>query len=284
VLLERGLEAIVTVQIPQPEAPKSVEEYKEWAAATLALDFGQKASNLYDVNARAAHLTVQEHPFFTGLDAAIHTLDATHIAEYSAPLMMSGSPLQLHIKSYDSLLNKIFRKNVVWTRKFPGAPSKGWVTPDNIFEQLDDIVRGKLVCKFIDGPAYLSAYLEKRASDYGLKCNYQPRDLDDGYYAYHFYVAIPVELLLPDLSKTPGEVTVELQLSTQLQESLYEITHRFYVDRRVDPNPDKKLWKWDVGSNRFRAGYLAHTLHLLEGIIVELRDKSLKEEKLEGSK
>ncbi len=69
---------------------------------------------------------------------------------------------------------------------------------------------------------------------------------------------------------------VEIQLTTQLQEILYKITHKNYEvlrDQRIEG--DRSAWKWEVKTNRFRAGYLGHTLHLLEAIIMDLRDEDI---------
>jgi hypothetical protein len=41
------------------------------------------------------------------------------------------------------------------------------------------------------------------------------------------------------------------------------------------PNPDRGKWKWEFESSRFKVGYLSHTLHLLESVILEARNNVL---------
>jgi hypothetical protein len=67
-------------------------------------------------------------------------------------------------------------------------------------------------------------------------------------------------------------VEIEIQITTQLQEVLRSLTHKFYEAQRLQVVPDKGKWKWDFKSNRFKVGYLSHTLHLLESVILESRD------------
>jgi hypothetical protein len=76
-------------------------------------------------------------------------------------------------------------------------------------------------------------------------------------------------------------VEVEIQLTTQLQEVLRSLTHPFYEAERLLRNPDKGKWKWDFSSGRFKVGYLSHTLHLLESVILETRDKVRSERVVE---
>ena len=65
-------------------------------------------------------------------------------------------------------------------------------------------------------------------------------------------------------------VLLEIQITTEMQHMLYELTHRFY-DRERNLSPkDPHSWKWDYRSARFSASYLSHTLHLLEGMILQL--------------
>jgi len=111
-----------------------------------------------------------------------------------------------------------------------------------------------------------------------LSRNYWPEELGQvkGYYAYHFYVFIPVEIATPNLESRTISMRIEIQISSQLQEVLRKITHEFYEQRRNSVEADAQQWKWDFQSNQFRAGYVSHTLHLIEAIIVQLRDDVLR--------
>jgi ppGpp synthetase/RelA/SpoT-type nucleotidyltranferase len=190
---------------------------------------------------------------------------------------MSDTRVKLFKKPYESAVNKSFRHNVVHNQRWPDEPEDGWLVPSDWFSRLNDVIRGTIVCKYIDAPKLLAERLKERADEVGLKGCFTSKQRDAGYYAYHFYVKIPMEFDRVDSSGKGFvaeyvDLEVELQLTTQLQEVLYGITHRFYQHTRDRRSEDPDAWKWEVGSPRFRAGYLGHTLHLLEAMILELRD------------
>jgi hypothetical protein len=260
---------------PLNPLPSTDEEYVIWARDTLEVDFSQHRVELsFDQNATFAQTTAQRHDFFRGLPNFLRKSSETYFTQTGADLFMRGVPEVNPItKSYTTTVNKSFRHNIIWNDNFPDPPDRGWATPSNWFSIFNDIVRGTIVCKFIDGPLFLAERLKAYAHNHNLDSRYTSQQKDDGYYAYHFYVKIPVELLLNEADTTVN-VEIEIQLTTQFQEVLYKITHRYYEHLRNQRTPDPDKWKWEVKSNRFRAGYLSHTLHLLEAIILELRDSN----------
>mgnify|MGYP005993013917 CR=1 FL=1 len=58
----------------------------------------------------------------------------------------------------------------------------------------------------------------------------------------------------------------------------YVDTHKFYEKERTSDFQDTGKWKWDFDSGKFKVGYLSHTLHLLESIILESRNSVLNGE------
>jgi hypothetical protein len=82
------------------------------------------------------------------------------------------------------------------------------------------------------------------------------------------------ELVGADIALVPRTIEIELQLTTQLQEIVYKLTHEVYTAVRHQEHTDRDRWKWEYKTRRFRAGYLGHTLHMLEGLIAEMRDSA----------
>jgi len=111
-----------------------------------------------------------------------------------------------------------------------------------------------------------------------LSASIRSLENDDGYYAVHLYVEIPVTIIQPDWTQVQINVKVEIQLATRLQQVLRELSHKVYAERRLEANPDKKSWKWDFSSPQFMAGYLGHSLHLIEGLLINLRDRMRSED------
>ena len=256
------------------QKPQTEEEYIVWSRNNQCGDFNDAIKRQYNFTQIVAAQTVNNHPFFTGLNQFLQNAAIEYFDQKNFHLLMDpvGSAFKLVHKSYASALDKVFRLNVVKNANFPQAPEQGWVTPENWFALLDDVLRGTIACKYIDGPGIVSELLVAYARSHNLKGIYETRQLDRGYYAYHFYVDIPVEISDLSYNQVNVDLTVEIQLTTQLQEVMYQITHKHYTEGRSKLETERESWKWEVKTSRFKAGYLAHTLHLLEAIILELRD------------
>jgi ppGpp synthetase/RelA/SpoT-type nucleotidyltranferase len=247
----------------------TLEEYLPWlrGVTSLALD---GTARQYEINAIVARDTCQNHPFLTSIDGTLVEV-AKEYEERTGAKLFSNARMQLLTKSYDSALNKSYRENVIRNKRFPDPPRDGgWLLPDDWFGAFDDIVRCQLICRYLDGPKFVAERLDKAAKAAGLASRYDSVQHDRGYYAYHFYVTIPVDLINAD-------VTVEIQLTTQLQEMVYDLTHGFYEELRIQELAAQRgdAWKWEYRTPRFKAGYLSHTLHLLEGLIAEVRGERL---------
>ncbi|OIT16262.1 hypothetical protein BL243_12305 [Ralstonia solanacearum] len=247
------------------------DEYITWTSE-MGWDWGQKTQTLFGLNSRSAQLAAQEHPFFSGLASDLKLWEDQELKRTGASLLMNLDPPKLESKPYGSVRNKSYRKNHLLNTKFPNEPDSGWITPENVFEKINDLVRGTLVCKYVDGPQRLAQLLTDRAQALDLRSKFDAEGREQGYYAYHFYVYIPVDVANDQMETATKELSVEVQLSTQLQEVLRKVTHDFYEEVRDQIEEDAGRWKWEIETNRFRAGYVSHTLHLLEAIIVQLRN------------
>ena len=181
-----------------------------------------------------------------------------------------GQPsLVLHKKPYSSMIDKSFRMNAVENTNYPAAPVNGWVVPDNWFERMNDTIRTTLVCRFLDGPDHICQEIQQHAGECALPCHYSARGRDEGYYSHHLYISFLVNILTTH-SSTEQSIDLEIQVTTQLQDILKNLTHRYYTQDRSAPST--KDWKWEFRTNRFRARFLSHSLHLLEALIVDVRD------------
>ena len=218
---------------------------------------------------------IQKHPFFTQLSEALLAAEERYKARTSNPLLLEGNlaEFSLQTKSYASTIDKAYRHNVAWNGKWPKPPKAGWVLPTNWHSIFDDLLRGTIVCKYIDGPEAACEAMKSLADKLSIESEFASRQLDEGYYAYHFYAKIPAEISDIAWKKHSVDLKVEVQVTTQLQEAARRLTHEAYAEQRSRLERDRDAWKWEHASDRFRAGYIAHTLHLIEGLIVELRDR-----------
>jgi ppGpp synthetase/RelA/SpoT-type nucleotidyltranferase len=258
--------------------PETIPQYLDWAAEHLAVDFKDpKNKRIYEVNLNTSFNVISKHSFFSELQTQLENWDQEYLANTGTRLLMKSSPPELVQKPYESAVDKSFRVNVLWNENFPEPPKKGWITADNLYFYFNDLIRCSIACCFIDGPRYLTDLLMKFAKDHDLERRRYSQERDDGYYAYHYYVKFPLNLLNSNWDEIESYIEVEIQVTTQLQDVLRSLTHNFYKASRILPEKDSSKWKWDFKSNRFRVGYLSHTLHLLESIILESRDEVTKQ-------
>src|SRR5579864_6380909 len=147
-----------------PSRPNTVEEYVTWASATLGVDFTAAATrNRYETNVQNAQNAVQDSRFMRELPEFVTKQEQEYQGETGAGLLMS-SELTVLRKPFDSAVLKSYRQNVLRNNRFPEPPGDGWVNPDNWYSRFDDLVRGTLVCKFLDGPIVLAPALDAYAN------------------------------------------------------------------------------------------------------------------------
>jgi Region found in RelA / SpoT proteins len=238
-----------------------------------------KAESTYIFNMRAAHQAVTDagKPL-EGIVTALNEM--RHVYFPGGPDLLFYPPelpadLSLQIKPFISAMHKMYRRNVVFNRNYPNPPPDGRIEPSRLYEGIDDLIRTRIVCKYMDGPQFVCERLTEHCNRVGVSSQYRDLGTDAGYYAWHFYFQSPVVLMLN------GEVQerhlwVEIQLTTQLAEVITSLTHGLYAERREGaPEAKHGVWKWDAGSQRFRSAYLGHGLHLLEGVIQTFRDDVL---------
>jgi hypothetical protein len=258
--------------MPNSPSPATVDEYVEWASTTLRVDLRAVSTrNRYETNIQAAQNAVQESSFFRNFRVFVDEQNKQYEQRTGAPLLMTGD-LTVHRKPFTSAIEKCFRINVLRNRKFPEAPRGGWVTPENWYMRFDDLIRSTLVCKFLDGPGILAHALDRYASDNGLIGRHVPRNTDEGYYAFHHYTAFCLDIADSEWNTQTITTELEIQLTTQLQEVLREFTHPLYEKARITAAERDDRWKWDYDTPRFRTSYLGHTLHMIEAVILQVRD------------
>lgn len=256
--------------------PKGIDEYIEWASKELNSLFSDpRIKRLYETNINNIFNAVSQHPFFVGFSSKAKEWENEYFQRTKAELFRDRNSPELITKPYDSVVEKTYRQNVLWNKAFPNSPKNGWYDHQNIYHKINDLVRGCLVCRFIDGPAIVANAIEAYTKVSGLSSRQYSQEREDGYYAFHVYITFPVSVFNIDWNEIQIKAEVEIQVTTQLQEVLRSLTHKFYEKQRISETTDRGKWKWDFSSNRFKVGYLSHTLHLLESIILESRDNVL---------
>jgi ppGpp synthetase/RelA/SpoT-type nucleotidyltranferase len=96
---------------------------------------------------------------------------------------------------------------------------------------------------------------------------------EEGYYAAHVYTQYPCQIPKEDWDVEKVEAIVEIQITTQLQEVIRRLLHKYYEARRGGAKEVGVKWQWDYDSDEFAANYLGHILHYVEGMIVDIRER-----------
>lgn len=199
-----------------------------------------------------------------------------HNTGYSLLLNPTDNP-EVLTKSFKSLLNKIYRKNILLNYAYPSEPEQGWITSQNCFEKINDIIRTRITVKYLDGVDFLIDKFFSISKSNGLiqTCSYEAKE--DGYYAVHLYIEMPYELInWKTLQLQSYKIRTEIQITTQLQEVITTLIHKLYESSRLKPKITSKsdrIWQWNYSSNSFKMNYIGHVLHFMEGTIMELRNK-----------
>ncbi len=176
-------------------------------------------------------------------------------------------------KPYKSIESKCFRKNILLNKRFPNEPYKGWVNPLECFPKINDLIRTSIVVKYLDGIEFIIDKLKTTADKFGLNFAVHFEARETGYYAVHTYLKHPLEIPKIDWDSKTETFSIEIQITTELQENIKKLTHKYYSQKRDLEKDNKEKWQWKYESDEFSVNYLGHILHYLEGQIMEIRSK-----------
>ena len=190
-------------------------------------------------------------------------------------LMIKPEELDLDIKGFDSFFLKTGRRNAFENKNWPSEPDGGWVTPENWFSKINDIVRTMIVVKYLDGVEILVERLQQLCNiPMTTSVDWEARE--EGYYAAHLYVEREYSIPTLEFDSERVPIKVEIQVTTQLQEAINRLTHKYYEERRRKVKSSNSKWQWDYENDEFIPNYLGHILHYIEGMIIEVRNREMK--------
>ncbi len=131
--------------------------------------------------------------------------------------------------------------------------------------------------KYLDGVEFIVNKITSlcECNMNSIECVFEARN--EGYYAAHLYTKDEFEIM--GINWKPQKVTgtIEIQITTQLQELIRTLLHKHYEHRRLLPSGSVDLWQWNYNSDEFATNYLGHILHYVEGMIMEIRSKERHE-------
>ena len=183
---------------------------------------------------------------------------------FGAELLSVGRLPDFVAKSQSSIKNKLARKlraeedlEVILSKTGPPIP------------QVGDLVRTRVVCKYIDGVEYLTTKLCDLASTMKIDTKRERQGRLEGYFAQHINFESDVFYRVGGFP-TATRVKCEIQLATDFGTRMWDATHKLYEVER-DKDRDPAAWQWAPSDPRFMANQLGHMMHLADGLLVQLR-------------
>ena len=261
----------------KPVRPRPGPEFARWMRTTAGVKLDQRTRVRYENLVPSIKSQFENSAFWRSLVADLSAIDEEYRATKGYPLLHSLDAPRLLTKPYESLLDKLYRRNVLGS-SWPDPPTGGWLTPENSYDRINDIVRTKFVVRYLDGVEFLAESLRSRCrgSGHASRIDYEAKS--EGYYAAHFYAIFPVNVPAPNWTPQQRQVQVELQITTEVQDLIRDLLHKHYEQVRSRETPEGVVWQWEYKSDRFVTNYLGHILHYVEGMIVDVRDRSHTEE------
>lgn len=254
--------------------PQNIEEYKKWFFEKFGEKVSTKTSNYYDSVSRKLKNDFEQSVFWQTLLSSLQEINDEYYLIDKFKLFRPDERPELFIKSFDSFFLKSYRKNIINNNNFPEEPKGGWISNQNWFERTSDIVRTTLVVKYLDGVEYLANKIKLLAENEGFKYTIDYEAREEGYYAAHINLSRYFEIPDEKWDTRMIEISIELQITTQLQEVIKLLLHQHYEHNRKFIKSDKNIkWQWDYKSDEFASNYLGHILHYVEGMIMEIRKK-----------
>jgi hypothetical protein len=220
---------------------------------------------------------IQASGFWTAFTSRLRDNHDAYELDTGYPLLLPTSLTpELVIRPYDSFLLKTYRKNVSENRSWPNPPGGGWVLPSNWYGRINDVVRVLFVVKYLDGVQFLADRIAAVCGDQGYGCRRHLEAREEGYYAAHVSVDHEISVPMETWDTENIRTSLEIQITTQLQENIRQMLHTYYQERRAGPSSQKVDWQWDYKSDAFLANYLGHVLRVVEGMVMDVRERQGK--------
>lgn len=258
------------------DKPKNIEDFLEWEKSDLKVQIRSSEINYIKLVLEHAKNKFEKSNFWTSFLDQLQEFNQEYYIDTEYYLFKSDYKPEIFIKPYDSIVSKTFRKNIVLNKNFPNEPFGGWYCRLNNLNRFNDLIRTNIVVKYLDGIEFIIEKLKVLAKDNGLDFRVHFEARETGYYAVHTYLKHELEVPNINWDTKKEKFIIEIQITTELQENIKKLTHKYYSSKRDQEVSKKEKWQWKYESDEFSVNYLGHILHYLEGQIMEIRNKNNK--------
>jgi len=257
--------------------PKDIYEYKKWLKEKHKIEISGKTQKYYESVTSRIKLDLEKSDFWIQLTENLREYEGDYLAETGYNLLTHGFEPELYIKPFDSFLLKTFRKNIIDNKCWPDEPKDRWVLPNNWYSRINDIIRTLFEVKYLDGIEFMISKVKSICEEHTMGCTVSLKATEVGYYAAHLYIRKKFEIPKVPWDTEWIDFSIEIQITTQIQEVIRKLLHKYYEDTRKRLEKEDIKWQWNYKSDEFVANYLGHILHYVEGMIMEIREKQKEE-------
>lgn len=259
--------------VSKTKKPTNEIEFKIWIKDVFDLDIDDKYKYYYETVTQKLKGDFETSDIWKKIMANMPEINDAYRINKGVHLLIPSDKPEIYCKSLDSLIIKAYRKNILNNDNYPDPPNGGWITPENWLEKTNDIIRTSITVKYLDGVEILINELNEIAKTNKLEFFSSFEAREEGYYAAHSGIKIPLSIPDSDFRPINKTINIEIQVTTQIQEIIKTLLHKHYEENRKVLAPENYKWQWDSKSPEFTSNYLGHIIHYVEGMIVEIRDK-----------
>ena len=258
--------------------PQDIYEYQQWLKEKHGIEFSERDRTYYESVAIKIKRDFEQSPFWAQLVGQLQNFEEDYLLSTSYNLLIPNFRSVVKKKPFDSFFLKTFRINILENKNWPNAPDGEWILPNNWYSEIDDIVRTLFIVKYMDGVEFLLERIKSFCEQNNIEFRAELKAKEEGYYAAHIHITHSFAIPGKTLDTKKINIPIEIQITTQIQEVLRKLLHKYYEERRKGVKGKDIKWQWDYDGEEFAVNYLGHILHYVEGMIMEIRNKQ-KEEK-----
>lgn len=204
-------------------------------------------------------------PFWTEVKKRVDQWRSEYKQEKGTDLFTPAGLPNFSGKGSESIKKKLLRR----CQCEPGYIKKAMPKSGAPIPRIGDLVRTRIVCRYIDGVEFIASKLEQLAKEMELNPRRRREGRLEGYFAQHLIVDGEVFFRFGGGSE-PTRIVCEVQVASELATTMWTASHPIYeFSRDVEKSPED--WQWNPNDPRFIANQLGHMIHLADGLLVQLR-------------
>ncbi|HTR82955.1 MAG TPA: hypothetical protein VMI56_00655 [Reyranella sp.] len=258
----------------EPAAEKATrpsgERPEDWATRISELHPDTKVAGYWKAiqdNCEQWAKEITVGPYWSEVRNNLDRWSTEYRASTQADLLRVGGLSGFDFKSETSIRDKVYRI----CRNKPDK-AKGIIGSSPTIPRLNDLVRTRVVCRYVDGVEFITSKMADLARVQTVLQGRRREGRLEGYFAQHLYLKQQVFFRYGG-QQMPAEILCEVQVATEMATRMWTEGHGAYeIARGANDEPEK--WQWSTNDPRFISNQLGHMLHLADGLLMQLRDST----------